>query len=46
MATLSIKGFNSFVSSTIAPIATGWNNKLPDGTYPVEDQYLSRRTER
>lgn len=33
-ATLSIDGFNSFVSSNIAPIATGWNNKLPDGTLP------------
>ena len=30
-ATLSIEGSDSFVTSTAAPIATGWNNKLPGG---------------
>ncbi len=29
--TLSIEGFDSIVTSTAAPIATGWNDKLPGG---------------
>jgi hypothetical protein len=29
---LSIEGFDGFVASTAAPIATGWNDKLPGGT--------------
>jgi hypothetical protein len=26
-------GFNSFVTSTAAPIVTGWNHQLPGGTF-------------
>ena len=33
IATLSIEGFGGFVTSTAAPIATGWTNQLPDGTF-------------
>ncbi len=29
--TLSIEGFDSIVTSTAAPIATGWNDELPGG---------------
>ena len=32
-AALSIEGFDSFVSSTAAPIATDWSNKLSGGIY-------------
>jgi hypothetical protein len=31
-ATLSIEGFDGFVTSTAAPIATGWSDQLPGGT--------------
>jgi hypothetical protein len=30
-ATLSIEGFGSIVTSTAAPIATGWSDPLPGG---------------
>ena len=30
-ATLYIEGFNRFVTSSIAPIATGWSDQLPGG---------------
>jgi hypothetical protein len=30
-ATLSIEGFGSIVTSTAAPIATGWSDLLPGG---------------
>jgi hypothetical protein len=30
-AILSIEGFDGFVTSTAAPIATGWSDQLPDG---------------
>ena len=29
--TLSIEGFDSMVTATAAPIATGWNDKWPGG---------------
>jgi hypothetical protein len=32
-ATLSIEGFGSIVTSTAAPIATGWSDQLPGGNY-------------
>jgi len=32
-ATRYIEGFDSFVTSTAAPIATGWSDQLPGGTY-------------
>jgi hypothetical protein len=32
-ATLCIKGFDGFVTSTAAPIATGWSDQLPGGNY-------------
>ena len=31
-AMLSIRGFDGFVASTVAPIATGWSDQLPGGT--------------
>ncbi|WP_437222472.1 hypothetical protein SH661x_002795 [Planctomicrobium sp. SH661] len=30
-ATLYIEGFDGFVTSTAAPIATGWSDQLPGG---------------
>ena len=32
-ATLYTEGFNRFVTSSIAPIATGWSDKLPGGSH-------------
>ena len=32
-ATLSIEGSDSFVTSTAAPMTTGWNNQLPGGIH-------------
>jgi len=32
IAILSIEGFDGFVTSTAAPIATGWSDQLPGGT--------------
>ncbi len=43
-ATLSIRGFGSFVTSTTAPIATGWSDRCRVGIAPTEDRHLSRRT--
>lgn len=40
LAALSIEGFGSFVSSTTAPIATGWSNSCRVGIAPTEDQHL------
>ena len=31
-AVLSIEGFDGFVTSTAAPIASGWSDKLPGGS--------------
>ena len=31
--TLYTGGFSSFVTSTTAPIATGWSDQLPGGNY-------------
>jgi hypothetical protein len=39
-ATLCIRGFGSFVASTTAPIATGWNDSCRVGIAPTEDRRL------
>ena len=39
-AALSIEGFGSFVTSTTAPIATGWSNSCRVGIAPTEDRHL------
>src|SRR5439155_25212590 len=39
-AALSTEGFGSFVSSTTAPIATGWSNSYRAGITPAEDRHL------
>jgi hypothetical protein len=44
LAALCIEGFGSFVTSTTAPIATGWNDSCRVGIAPTEDRHLSRRT--
>ena len=44
-ATLSIEGSGSFVTSTTAPIATGWSNSCQVGIAPTEERRLSRRTD-
>ena len=31
--TLCTEGFDCFVTSTAAPVATGWNDQLPGGNY-------------
>ena len=38
---LSIEGFGAFVTSTTAPIATGWSNSCRVGIAPTEDRRLS-----
>ena len=44
-ATLYTGGFNGFVASTAAPIATGWSDPAPGRVFlPAVDQRLSRRT--
>ena len=43
---LSIEGFNGFIASTAAPIATGWSDSCRVGLSPTEDLRLSRRTEK
>src|SRR5258708_5923471 len=43
-ATLCIEGFGSIVTSTTAPIATGWSNSCQVGIAPTEERRLSRRT--
>src|SRR6267154_891869 len=40
-ATLCIEGFGSFVTSTTAPIATGWSNSCQVGIAPTEERRLS-----
>ena len=46
LATLYIGGFSSFVASTAAPIATGWNEPVPGwGFHPLWTNTFSRRTE-
>jgi len=37
---LSIEDFNGFVTSTAAPIATGWSNSCGAGLTPFEDRRL------
>src|SRR5262245_2326021 len=44
-ATLYTRGFSSFVTSTAAPIATGWSEPVPGRDFPAVDQRLSRRTQ-
>ena len=39
-AVLCIEGFGSFVTSTTAPIATGWNDSCRVGFAPTEDRHL------
>src|SRR5271155_4043009 len=39
-ATLSIEGFGDFVTSTAAPIATGWSNSCQVGIAPTEERRL------
>jgi hypothetical protein len=39
-AVLCIEGFGSFVTSTTAPIATGWNDSCRVGIAPTEDRRL------
>jgi hypothetical protein len=39
-ATLSIEGFGSIVTSTAAPIATGWSDLCRVGIAPTEDRRL------
>jgi len=40
-ATLCIEGFGSIVTSTTAPIATGWSNSCQVGIAPTEERRLS-----
>jgi hypothetical protein len=41
-----IEGFDSFVTSTAAPIASGWSDPLPGGTFTHDNtSAFSRRTE-
>ena len=39
-ATLSIEGFDGFVTSTAAPIATGWSDSCRVGVAPTENARL------
>jgi hypothetical protein len=39
-ATLSTEGFDDFVTSIAAPIATGWNDSCQAGITPAEDARL------
>ena len=44
-ATLYTKGFGRFVTSTTAPIATGWSDQLPGGNlHPLKIGAFARRT--
>src|SRR5262245_55818972 len=46
LTTLSIGGFGSFVTSTTAPIASGWSDQsCRAGIAPAEDPRVSRRTQ-
>ena len=40
LAVLSIEGFGDFVTSTAAPIATGWSESCRVGIAPTEDRRL------
>ena len=40
LTVLSIRGFGSFVTSTTAPIATGWSESCRVGIAPTEDRRL------
>ena len=42
--TLYTEGFNRFVSSTIAPIATGWSEFAGWVSHPLGNCALARRT--
>jgi hypothetical protein len=45
-ATFYTGGFNSFVASTAAPIAAGWNEPVPGWDFhPLWTNTFSRRTE-
>jgi hypothetical protein len=39
-AALSIEGFDDFVTSIVAPIATGWSESCRVGISPTEDRHL------
>ena len=44
-ATLSTRGFSGFVTSTAAPIVTGWSDPVPGRVYlPLWTSTFSRRT--
>ena len=44
-ATLYIEGFGRFVTSSTAPIATGWSDQLPGGTtLPLRTSAFPRHT--
>jgi hypothetical protein len=43
-ATLCTEGFSRFVTSTTAPIATGWSDSCRAGLPPLEDRAFARRT--
>jgi hypothetical protein len=45
LATLSIEGFGSFVTSATAPIATCWSNSCQVGFAPTKERRLARRTD-
>jgi len=46
MATLYTEGFDSFVTSTAAPVASGWSDQLPGGSCTHwEYAAFPRRTE-
>ena len=40
IATLYTEGLNRFVTSSIAPIATGWSDRCRVGLTPTEDRRL------
>ena len=42
-ATLCIEGFGSIVTSTSAPIATGWSNSCRWELHPLTNDTLARR---
>jgi hypothetical protein len=44
--TLFTRGFNGFIASTAARIATGWSDSCRMGLSPTEDRRLARRTEK
>jgi len=43
-ATLYIEGFSRFVTSTAAPITTGWSDSCRAGLTPLKDRAFARRT--